>query len=296
MWFICAIMTFLFWGLADLFYKKGNIEEDKYSHLKTGIIVGIVMGIHATGYLIFTKTNITFIELLKYLPVSLCYILSMIIGYKGLKYLKLSITSPIQNSSGIITSILLCLIFRIDLSRLEYLGIIIVFIGVLFLSISEIRKDKLNKQEIIKNLKMQAILFPIIYCIIDGMGTFFDSIYLDQLEILTEDVALVSYEYTFLIYGLIMYIYLSKFKCQKIAFKQEKNKIYAAIFETIGQFTYVFAIASHSIITIPIISCYSALSVLLSRIFLKEKLSLFQYVAVFIILSGIVVLGFTERN
>ena len=84
MWFIYALITFFAWGLADLFYKKGNKESDKYSHLKTGLIVGIVMGIHATGYMIYTKTNINVIDVLKYLPVSLCYIASMIIGYKGL--------------------------------------------------------------------------------------------------------------------------------------------------------------------------------------------------------------------
>ena len=49
MWFVYSIITLLFWGLADLFYKKGAKEEDKYSHLKTGIMVGFVMGIHATG-------------------------------------------------------------------------------------------------------------------------------------------------------------------------------------------------------------------------------------------------------
>ena len=34
MWFVFAVLTFLFWGFADLFYKKGNSEKDKYSHLQ----------------------------------------------------------------------------------------------------------------------------------------------------------------------------------------------------------------------------------------------------------------------
>lgn len=296
MWFICAIFTFLFWGVADLFYKKGNVDSNKYSHLVTGMMVGFVMGIHATLYLLITKTDVTMIELLKYLPVSLCYIASMVIGYKGLKYLELSISSPIQNSSGIITSILLCLIFKIALSKIELLGIIVVFIGVLMLSVLEMKEDKLDKQEVLKKLKIQVIFFPIIYCVIDGLGTFFDSIYLDQLEILSEDAALLAYEYTFLIYGLVIFVYLKIFKREKFSFKKEKIKLGAAIFETLGQFTYVFAITSHSVITIPIISCYSALSVLLSRIFLKEKLSLWKYISIITILIGIIILGFVEGN
>ena len=31
MWFVYAITTLIFWALADLFYKKGADEKDKYS-------------------------------------------------------------------------------------------------------------------------------------------------------------------------------------------------------------------------------------------------------------------------
>ncbi len=293
MWFMYALTTFLAWGLADLFYKKGNNENDKYSHLKTGLIVGLVMGIHATVYLIITKTNVNIIDIIKYLPVSLCYIASMVIGYKGLKYLELSISSPIQNSSGIIPSILLCLIFEITLSKLEFIGIAIVFIGVLLLSLLEIHYDKNNKHQIIKNLTGWAILFPIIYCAIDGLGTFFDAVYLDQMNLITEDAALIAYEYTFLLYAVVTFIFLKR-KGVSLKLSTEKNKLFAALFETLGQFTYVFAVATHSVITVPVIACYSALSVLLSRIFLKEKLFFPQYIAIAIIFLGILLLGIVE--
>ena len=42
MWFICAILTTLIWGLAELFYKKGAKPDEKYSHLKICVCVGIV--------------------------------------------------------------------------------------------------------------------------------------------------------------------------------------------------------------------------------------------------------------
>src|SRR5574344_171429 len=293
MWFICAITTFVMWGVADLFYKSGNTDNDKYCHLKTGIMVGLVMGIHATIYLIVTRESINFIELLYYLPVSVCYILSMIIGYKGLKYIELSISSPIQNSSGVITSILLCLIFKLKLSSLQLIGMIIIFIGILSLSILEYIYDKDNRGNLIKRITVQAIIFPIIYCIIDGLGTFLDAICLDQLNIVSSTSALISYEYTFFIYGLILFIYL-KYKGETFKIKNEKNRLSAAIFETFGQFTYVFALANHSEITIPIMESYAALSVLLSRIVLKEKLKLSQYVSIIIIFIGILVLGLSE--
>jgi drug/metabolite transporter (DMT)-like permease len=291
MWLVMAIVTLILWGIADLFYKKGNNEKDKYSHLKTGMLVGFVMGIHATIYMIVEGLSFDFIAMLKYLPVSLCYIISMVIGYKGLKYINLSVSSPIQNSSGIITSILLCIIFKVSLSLYEIIGLVLMTIGVWILSYIE---NKENKKIVLKNIGLTAIIFPILYLIIDGAGTFLDAVYLDHLEIVSEDIALISYEYTFLIYGIITFIYL-KYKKEKIRLFNEKDKIFASIFETLGQFTYVFAISSHSVISAPIIGCYCAFSVLLSRIFLKEKMNKWQYLALILILSGIIILAILEE-
>ena len=38
----------MFWGGSDLFSKIGSKPEDKYSHWKIVMAVGLVMGIHAT--------------------------------------------------------------------------------------------------------------------------------------------------------------------------------------------------------------------------------------------------------
>ncbi|MBP5684216.1 MAG: EamA family transporter [Bacilli bacterium] len=291
MWMVYAILTFFLWGIADLFYKKGNNDKDKYSHLKTGIMVGLVMGIHAIIYYFVKGVKFDFMSMLKYLPVSLCYIISMIIGYKGLKYINLSISSPIQNSSGLITSLLLVIIFKVKLSIWEVLALIVMAIGVIMLSVIENKKDL---KVAFKKITVAAILFPLLYCVIDGAGTFLDSIYLDMKEIIDEDMALIAYEFTFFIYGLLSFIYL-KFKKVKMRVKDEKARLSAAIFETLGQFTYVFAISSHSVITAPIVACYSALSVLLSRIFLKEKISKLQYLALFLIFASIIMLAILEE-
>ena len=294
MWFIYAIITLLFWAFADLFYKKGAKEEDKYSHLKTGIMVGFVMGIYATIYIIVKGISFNLFDIIKYLPVSLFYIASMIIGYKGLRYLELSISSPIQNCSGVITALLLLIIFKETLGLLDVIGIIIIFIGVLILSIIE---KKSNKEKVIDSKKIigiVALIFPIVYCVLDGMGTFLDAVYLDKLELISEDAALIAYKYTFFIYGLVLFIYLKFIKKEKFTIKNEKDRIGASVFETIGQFFYVFAVSSNSTLSIPIIASYSIVSVLLSRIFLKEKLTRNEYITIFIVLLGIVILGISE--
>lgn len=294
MWFVYAVITLLFWAFADLFYKKGARENDKYSHLKTGIMVGFVMGIYATIYILFKDVDFKLIDIIKYLPVSFFYIASMIIGYKGLRYLELSISSPIQNCSGVITSLLLLLIFKEALGILDIIGIIIIFIGVIILSIVEKNSKEVKKIDAKKIVGIVALIFPFLYCILDGMGTFLDAIYLDKLELISEDAGLIAYEYTFFIYGLVLFIYLKFIKKEKFIIREEKDKIGASIFETIGQFFYVFAVSSNSTLSIPIIASYSIVSILLARIFLKEKLKKNEYIAIFIVLLGIVILGISE--
>jgi drug/metabolite transporter (DMT)-like permease len=288
MWFVFALLTFTFWGVADIYYKKSNTQDEENSHYKTGMAVGFIMGIHATIYLLIKHTSINYLDIIKYLPISLCYITSMIIGYKGLKYLELSISSPIQNSSGIITSFLLILIFHIMPTKLEILGILFITIGILLVSFLEKRKTKVYK------FSFMITFFPMMYAILDGIGTFLDGIYLDNLSIISEDAALISYEYTFLIYAIILFIIFKFKKKQKITLSNEKNRLIAAILETLGQFFYVYAISSHSYITIPIIASYGTLSVLLSRVILKEKITTKQYISIILIIIGIIILGLSE--
>lgn len=291
---VYSVLAFLTWGIADLFYKKGNVEEKKYNDIKTGIIVGIIMGIYATVYLIVKHVEINIIEILEYLPVSLCYISSMVIGYKGLKYIELSLSSPIQNTSGVITSLLLIIFFKELLPPLAYAAFIIIFVSIFSIYLME-KKENRNFEVKTKKKKLNllAITLPIGYCILDGLGTFLDALYLDKFELISEDSALIAYEYTFLIFAIICLIYL-KHKKEKFNIVKEKNKLLAASFETVGQFFYVFAMADNSTISATIVGSYCVLSMLLSRIFLKEKLSLKKYIAIFSTIVGIIVLLFLD--
>ena len=304
MWFLFTMITTLAWGVADLFYKKGADETEKYSHLKTSMIVGIVMGIHAV-YTIFAN-GISFnpMNLLIYLPVSAMYILSMTVGYFGLRYLELSISSPIQNSSGAVSCIL-CLIFlgeRLDL--ISSVGVICVCVGMLALGVLEkIDANKLAKLDEKKyKIGFVAISIPLIYCLLDSLGTFFDAYYLDDFatsplvgitEDAFEDVANISYELTFLICSVIIFIFL-KLKKQKIEIPRQKNKLFAAVFETAGQATYVYALSANPAVASAVISCYAIVSLILSRIFLKEKLSVAHYVVIGVAMVGIAILGMTD--
>lgn len=313
MWFVFALATTVFWGIADLFYKKGAEESDRYSHLKTSMVVGFIMGGHAIATLLITGMHYDFRNLYVYLPVSLMYILSMTVGYFGLRYLELSISSPIQNSSGAITCIL-CLVFLGQaMDILSSVAVICICLGVFALGVLEQKKLKEEVPDIGTDDKkyrigIVAFLMPIAYSIIDSLGTFFDAYYLDDFTVTPllgvteetfEDVANVSYELTFMICAFLILIFLLVKKVSgkeigKMGFRSQKSRFFAAIFETAGQGVYVYAMSGNGVVVAPMIASYSIVSLILSRIFLKEKLTKWQYLAVSVVIIGIALLGVLE--
>jgi len=297
MFVLFTIITFVSWAFVSIFYKiTGKVNEN--THLKTGILVGLIMGIHATIYMIYKGMNLDFIDMLKYLPISILYIASMVIGYRGYKFIELSISSPIQNSSGVITALLFVLFFKEVYDLPFYIACILIFIGVGVLSYSEIKGSKEKRKEFkktngVKKLFIFAIMFPLVYALFDGVGTFLDGVYLDKLEIISADSALIVYEYTFLIYSLITWIYVKK-KEPGIKIFNEWNLIAAALCEMIGQVFYVFAMAKNATIAAPIIGSYCVMTMLLSRVMLKEKLSKIEYLGIFLVLGGVIILALLD--
>ena len=106
MWFWLSLIALLCWSGSDLFSKIGCRDaDDKLAHLKMVIAVGVVMGLHAAYEIFIGGVSISWHVIWTYLPVSLLYILSMALGYIGLRYIELSISSPICNASGAVVAV-----------------------------------------------------------------------------------------------------------------------------------------------------------------------------------------------
>ncbi len=305
MWFVFAFITFLAWGTADLFYKKSAVENERYSHLKTTIVVGIVMGLVAIGTLLIRDIDYDPINLLIYLPVSSMYILSMTVGYFGLRYLELSVSSPIQNASGAVSCLIIMIVLQEIPGHIEWVSIFLITAGVVALGVLEKKKEETFINEHNKKYKIGFIAFmmPIFYCIIDSLGTALDGIYLDDIaetplkgvtEDTLEDVANISYMLTFLIVAAILAIYVFVIKREPLKITDQGSRVAAAGCEAAGQFTYVYAMSGNGMVAAPMIASYCVASVVLARIFLKEKLSLMQYLMVSLVFIGILLLGIAE--
>lgn len=301
MWFVLSLIALLCWSGSDLFSKIGSKPDDKYSQWKMVVAVGLVMGLHAAYEIFVNGVRLDFAAIVKYLPASFCYILSMVLGYIALRYIELSVSSPICNSSGAIASLFM-IVFFYDMVGIEsssqliwtIVGVAACGLGVVGLGFAEMSEDddvKRLRQEA-SNVKYSkswiAIALPVLYCFIDAAGTVADTFILETLD---EAVANAAYELTFFVCGIVAAIYVFAIKREKPTVKREAPKLIGAICETAGQFAYIFALASNSVAAAPIICCYCAVSALWGRIFLKEKLSYKHYIALAVVLCGIVLLG-----
>ena len=305
-WLFFSVATALLWGTAELFYKKGAQPDEKYSHLKICVWVGIVMGAHAIFTLLTQDIGYNPVNLLIYLPVSLFYIISMAFSYFGMRFLEESISDPIENTAGVICVLLFAIFMGDEFSLLTWIAVAVITVGVVGVSFLENAGETPRKKTYGKKLAIVAFIMPFLYALLDAVGTFLDDAFflvedianapfVDVTEETIEAVANTSYELTFALFALGLFIFMKSKKVKFGPMPQHKDKLLAAVFETAGQFTYVYALGGVDAIAAPILSSVCIVSLVLSRIFLKEKLNWKTYAFITVVIIGILLLAVAEE-
>ena len=305
-WLFFSVATAVLWGAAELFYKKGAQPDEKYSHLKICVWVGVVMGAHAVFTLLTQDIGYNPVNIIRYLPVSLFYIISMAFSYFGMRFLEESISDPIENTAGVICVILFAVFMGDEFSWLTWLSVGVITVGVVGVSYLENSGETTRKKTYGKTLAVISFCMPFLYALLDAFGTFLDDAFfliedlaasplVDVTEETIEAVANTSYELTFALFALCLFIFMKSKKVKFGPVPQHKDKILAAVFETAGQFTYVYALGGVDAVAAPILSSVCVVSLLLSRIFLKEKLSWKTYAFITVVIVGILLLAVSEE-
>lgn len=323
-YFIFALVALFAWSGSDLFSKLGTSQKDKNSHWHVIFAVGVIMGIHAVITIIFGSfidpdtipswlasviyTDFKPMDFVKYLPIAFIYLAAMVIGYVGLRYIELSVSSPICNSSGSL-ALVICLFFGwATIDGWTIAGVILVTVGIIMLGIVEYRESdeiklaRQNKSNFKYTKSLWAILIPVIYLIMDAFGTVGDQL-VSELELfdMSEYASNTAFEFTSLCFAIFAFIYIKVIKKQKFFYLDnedaprdkvlKRNLLFGGLCETVGQIFYMAVMFSDFDAGMPMISAYCVLSVVWSRIFLKEKLSYKHYIAIALTFAGIILLG-----
>lgn len=331
-YFIFALIALFAWSGSDLFSKLGTSQKDKNSHWHVIFAVGVIMGLHAVITIIcssFIKdttaipswllsviyTDFKPMDFVRYLPVAFIYLAAMVIGYVGLRYIELSVSSPICNSSGSLALVICIIAGWATVNGGSIAGVILVTVGIIMLGIveyyenDEIKLARQDKSNFKYTKSIWAILIPVIYLVMDALGTVGDQIISEyELFEMSEYASNTAFEFTSLCFAIFAFIYVKFIKKQRFfdfgtcngtengtdngeAKALRRNLLLGGLCETVGQIFYMAVMFSDFDAGMPMISAYCVLSVIWSRIFLKEKLSYKHYIAIILTFAGIILLG-----
>ena len=193
-WFGLTLLCILCWSTTDLFYKKGSELTDKLSHLKIMVWLGIIMAIAAVLLLPLSEMQMSPIGLIiyyrEYIPMAALYVAALMCGTVGARYLDASVASPLENVDGAVAAVILLVYFAATgrlgegarITPWNVSSIFFVTAGVILLGVQEHRmaSSERNVPEIQRKhpLGALALIFPILYTLVDAGSMVFDSIVL----------------------------------------------------------------------------------------------------------------------
>ena len=313
-WLLLIFSCIILWGITDILYKKSSDYNDPLSQYKAFVWIGMVMGLAGAIMAICSDTLRDSIMMVKdnlyLIPLCIFYALAMFFGLLGAKHLDASVVSPLENIDGAITAIILYMFFFLtgrshvtdSIGIMDIIGTVAITTGVIFLGIQEhkLSKQEMNLEEDKKKHRLGALalIFPIIYNLVDAVSMVAVGITVsEETEVAIPDIDFFIFESLgFLVVAICMWLYMliaKKYKYNPFK-KKELVRCGAATSETLGTMTYIFAVAGNPILTAPITSSYCLVTVVLARIFLKERLTKKQYLSVAFVIVGIVLLGISE--
>lgn len=313
-WFILTISCIILWGITDILLKKSLGYSDPLSQFKTFIWIGLVMALAGGIMAICSDTLPDSIRMvgdnLYLIPLCVFYVIALFFGLLGTKHLEASVVSPLENIDGAIAAIILYIFFLFtDSSHLtdkievvDVIGTIAIVAGIVLLGIQEQKLSKqeanLNKDNKKHRLGALALIFPVVYNLVDAASMVAMGITVSgETEVSIPDMDFFFFECVgFAIATVFVWLYLliAKKYVYNPFKKTELSRCGAGVCDTIGTMAFTFAVGLNPILTAPITSSYCLVTIVLARIFLKERLTPKQYLSLAFLVIGIALLGVSE--
>ena len=313
-WLILTLSCIVFWGVTDILLKKSLDSSDPLSQYKTFIWIGIVSAPVCVVMAVCSDTLLDSVRIVAnnpyIIPINLFYVVAMYFGLLGAKHLDASVVSPLENIDGAMTAIILYFFFLLtgkshvteSIGIVDIIGTVMITFGVILLGIQE---QKLSKQENISGKEKKkhrlgalSLLFPLVYNLADAVSMVATGIMVSgETEYSIPDIDYIFFEsLAFFIFTVFVWLYLLIFK--KYVYnpfkRKERYSCGAAICETLGTTAFTFAVAISPVLTSPITASYCLVTIILARLFLKERLTKKQYLSLILLVSGIALLGVSE--
>ena len=314
-WFILTLACIILWGVTDILYKAASNQNDRLAHCKTFVWIGIVMAL--TGGIMSTWSD-TLLDsfravkgdMLYLVPLCLVYAVALFFGLLGKMHLDASVVSSLENVDGAMAALIIYFYYLLtgyihplyDVGVMEVAATVSIIIGVLLLGSHEQARMKqeahLSEDKKKNRFGALALFFPIIYNLADVLSVAeISGVVSEGEETFIPAIDFFIFECAgFALVAICVWFYMLIVK--KYAYnpfhEEELLRCGAATGETFGTMTFIFAAGINPTLTAPITSSYCLVTIVLARIFLKERLSKKQYVSLAFLIAGIALLGISE--
>jgi drug/metabolite transporter (DMT)-like permease len=278
---IFGLLAMAGWGISDFFLKK---ISDKIGYIRALFWMSFVMTIPTVVYFLLNVG--TFPVIGNYLWILVLTAFLDFCGYlffcKALGKGPVSIIGTVSSTSIIITVILSLFFLREAITQIQGIGIVITILGILFTSFryGDIKKMNLRKPipgipEDLVSVVVWGVNLVIIGFLVQNLGWF--------LPIMFARCGIFFFAAGY-----------SVVKKVDLKFKQNIKSIIvlSGLASVLGFFAWSIGVNAENISLVSTISsCFPLVTIILARIFYKEKTELVQKLGMIGIISGIVIIS-----
>jgi drug/metabolite transporter (DMT)-like permease len=250
------------------------------------------------------------------IPLALIYAAALLFGLLGKKYLAASVVSALGNIGGALVAIIIYYYYLLtgyilpsyEFGVIDFIATFSIIIGVILIGRNEqaLMKQEMHLKEDEKKHRYGALalFFPILYTLMDvfsvaeiggvsGNSGIVDAgreNFIPPMDFFIMECVGIA----FVSICVWLYLMIVKKHVYNPFQPEEFIRCGAATGETFGTMTFIFASAIDPVLTAPITSFYCIMTIVLERIFLKERLSKKQYISLGFLVVGIVLLGLAD--
>ena len=287
MWLYYCLLSTVIWGFVAIAIKKCSNNEPKRI-----AIMGMLI-YHCAMILVSLIINpqiierLNFIDIIKMLPGIIIQSIGFYCSISAIKYGKVAITSSIQRTQVIVTFLLGILILKEQFTILQ-----LIISGILVtLSIMIARDKKNDEEEINKKAKQKAIIYSWGVVLFYGISDFINKIYITEYQ----SPLYVMFNYAIIIViGIFAYCLITK-KWNYIDIRKINSKKYFILQSLLDASSSIFdrfALLDGNVSIISVISTSSIIiTILASRLLLKEKIGWKKYLMILGIFMCVLVLS-----
>ena len=288
MWLYYCLLSTVIWGFVAIAIKKCSNNEPK----KIAIMGMLIY--HCTMILVSLIINpqiierLNFIDIIKMSPGIIIQSIGFYCSISAIKYGKVAITSSIQRTQVIVTFLLGILILKEKFTILQ-----LIISGILVtLSIMIARDKKNDEEEINKKAKQKAIIYSWGVVLFYGISDFINKIYITEYH----SPLYVIFNYAIIIIiGIFAYCLITK-NWNYIDIRKINNKGYfilQSLLDVSSSIFNRFALLDGNVSIVSVISTSSIIiTMLASRLILKEKISWKKYLMILGIFICVLVLSY----